>query len=209
MFKLVYWILEPVGKRAVGLRLKGLFVTHLMQIRRGGIGQISWVKILLCDKSWFRHRVQLRIDRTRRKMSKQRSSWFLVLFRFHISMDISGCHYGTFIVCNLIGRIQIKLLSYCAWNDSNYVCICSSGSSGRIEGCHLFYDLFSQGLGGAWPPRPPGSATGLHLTLLAIIGKHVWILEFLWIDFKPQENNVELPIFVPQLGKVQTSSCIN
>ena len=48
----------------------------------------------------------------------------------------------------------------------------SSGSSGRVRGGekheiyvaafggHLFYDLFSQGWGGAWPPRPPlGSAT--------------------------------------------------
>ena len=43
-----------------------------------------------------------------------------------------------------------------------------SGSSGRVRpegekhgtyaaalGGHLFYDLFSQGRGGAWPPRPP------------------------------------------------------
>ena len=51
----------------------------------------------------------------------------------------------------------------------------SSGSSGRIEGgaekheiyaaafgSHLFYDLFSQGLGGGAmaPSAPPGSATG-------------------------------------------------
>ena len=48
----------------------------------------------------------------------------------------------------------------------------SSGSSGWVRGGaekheiyvtafggHLFYDLFSQGWGGAWPPRPPGSAT--------------------------------------------------
>ena len=43
----------------------------------------------------------------------------------------------------------------------------SSGSSGRVRGAekheiyaaafggHLFYDLFSQGRGGPWPPRPP------------------------------------------------------
>ena len=48
-----------------------------------------------------------------------------------------------------------------------------SGSSGRVKGeggkkheiyagafgGHLFYDLFSQGRGRVWPPRPPGSAT--------------------------------------------------
>ena len=45
--------------------------------------------------------------------------------------------------------------------------ISSSGSSGRVRGGekheiyaaafgdHLFYDLFSQGRGGPWPPRPP------------------------------------------------------
>ena len=44
----------------------------------------------------------------------------------------------------------------------------SSGSSGRVRGgaekheinaaafgSHLFYDLFTQGQGGRWPPRPP------------------------------------------------------
>ena len=46
--------------------------------------------------------------------------------------------------------------------------LCSSGSSGRVRGGaekheiyaaafggHLFYDLFLQGQGGPWPPRPP------------------------------------------------------
>ena len=50
----------------------------------------------------------------------------------------------------------------------------SSGSSGRVRGAekheiyaaafggHLFYDPFSQGRGGPWPPRPPpGSATAV------------------------------------------------
>ena len=51
----------------------------------------------------------------------------------------------------------------------------SSGSSGRVRGAekheiyaaafggHLFYDLFLQGLGGPWPPRPPRSATAFPL----------------------------------------------
>ena len=47
-------------------------------------------------------------------------------------------------------------------------CEISSGSRGRVRGGakkheiyvaafggHLFYDLFSQGQGGPWPPRPP------------------------------------------------------
>ena len=51
----------------------------------------------------------------------------------------------------------------------------SSGSSGRVRGGgekheiymgpfggHIFYDLFSQGQGGAWPPRPPPLDPLLH-----------------------------------------------
>ena len=58
--------------------------------------------------------------------------------------------------------------------DAMHLIVISSGSSGRVRGGaekheiyaaafggHLFYDLFSQGRGGAMAPlAPPGSATG-------------------------------------------------
>ena len=61
-------------------------------------------------------------------------------------------HWNAFLSCTYLGI---------------YIVHFSSGSSGRVGGAekheiyaaafgsHLFYELFSQGQGGPWPPRPP------------------------------------------------------
>ena len=89
-----------------------------------------------------------------------------------------------FLIFFLVLQKQVQTLSVDHSNNSkkenkiilliifmNIIINTSSGSSGRVRGGaekheiyaaafggHLFYDLFSQSWG-AWPPRPPGSAT--------------------------------------------------
>ena len=87
-------------------------------------------------------------------------------------------------------QIWAFIYSSNSMNDISQVCnpswvnqfnVTSCGSSGRVRGGgekheiyaaafggHLFYDLFLQGRGGPWPPRPPpGSATGYALHVSA------------------------------------------
>ena len=86
-------------------------------------------------------------------------------YRFrHLKITL---HHKLLVCVNFFpGKVTMMIISVELFhiNDLNT----SSGSSGQVRGGaekheiytaafggHLFYDLFSQGQGGPWPPRPP------------------------------------------------------